>query len=123
MIGPRTSIAARPHRVRVQNPEPPLVDGDGGTLPLEYFDATPPFTYARIAPATAQDLERLAAGGGASISTAPHVVRCPFHPQVTTQTRFLYTDQRGTHVLGVVGVGTPELRNVETEALCIEVIQ
>lgn len=118
-IGLQTSIANRPHRITLQNPsgEPePDPDGEGGyTQP--YAALNPPAVNARIAPATAADLERVAAG--TVVATASHIVTMPYHPQVTTETRITFNGR----TFYVQGVTNPEERNVETIALCQEVVR
>jgi head-tail adaptor len=120
MIGPRTSIGDRPHWVRFMGPGTAVPDGDGGytttPVPLD-----PPGLFGRVAPATAADMERMTAG--TVISTATHLVAIPYHPQVTTQTRVLYTDLLNQeHDFNVVAVNNPEMRNVELLLTCVELV-
>jgi head-tail adaptor len=116
MIGlSHTSIAERPHRVTLQNPGPAIPDADGG-FTQTWTDLVPPAMSAAIAPATAADLERLAAG--TVLSTATHIVSMPYHPQVTTKTRLVF----GSRFFSVTGVANPEERNVETIAICVEIV-
>ena len=117
MIGlAKTSIADRPHRIRLQNPAgAPVSDGDGGYT-QGWTDLAPAEVFGKIAPATAQDLERLAAG--TVISTATHLATFPWHPQVTTATRLVF----GTRVFSVTGVSDPEERHVETICVCVELL-
>lgn len=114
-IAPKASVAERPHRVTLQNPGPSVPDGDGG-FNQTWFDLAPAAMSAKIAPATAADLERVAAG--TVIATASHIVTMPYHPQVTTQTRIIFNGR----TLFVKGVSNPEERNVETVAICQEVV-
>jgi SPP1 family predicted phage head-tail adaptor len=116
MIGPKNGIGERPHRVTLQNPGPPVADGHGG-FTQSYTDLTPAAMSARIAPATAADLERI--GGGTVLSAATYVVALPYHPDVTTKTRILYNGR--TFI--VTGVSTPEERQQETIALVTEVVK
>jgi len=114
-IGPTTGIAARPHRITLQNPGTPVPDGNGDSA-TPWFDLAPPAVWARIAPATQAVLERVAAG--TAIATASHIVTMPYHPQVTTQTRITFNGR----TFYVTGVANPEERNIETIAVCQEVV-
>lgn len=116
-IAPTTSVAARPHRIRLQAPAPGpgVPNGDGGYT-RTWFDLTPAVVSAKIAPATAADLERVTSG--TVLSTASSIVTMPYHPQVTTETRILFNGR----ALSVTGVSNPEERNVETIALCVEMV-
>lgn len=115
MIGPRTGVGERPHRILLQNPGPPVPDGEGGYL-QSYTDLTPSRMSARIQPATAQDLERVAPG--TVQSSATHIVTMPYHPGVTTKTRIVFDGRTFT----VSGVATPDERKQETIALCEEIV-
>lgn len=109
------SSGERRHYVTLANPGPSVPDGDGGytqtTIPL-----VPPDAYVQIMPATARDLERIAAG--TAIATATHVVRMPYHAGVTTQTVITYTGRR----FAVTGVANAEERNLETIVTAVEVV-
>lgn len=115
MIAPHTNVAARPHRVTLQNPGPAIPDGDGGYTQL-WADLVPPALNVSIAPATARDLERATAG--TVLSTASHIVRGPFHPQVTTKTRLLFNGR----IFNVVGDQNLEERSGEMVLVCVEVV-
>lgn len=115
MIAPRVSVGDRPHRMTWQNPGPAVTDGDGGYTQT-WTDCTPPTTSVKIAPATIATLERLAAG--TVLSTASHVVTGPYHPQIKTTSRGLYNGR----IFSVIGVANPDEANVETIALCVEVV-
>jgi len=116
MIGPKTSIADRSMCwVQLQNPGPAMPDGDGG-FTHAYVDLDPAHLFLKLSPATAKDLERLAAG--TVLSTATHIVKGPFHPQVTTETRLIY---RG-RVFHVTGGGSPDERRVEMELVAVELL-
>jgi SPP1 family predicted phage head-tail adaptor len=115
MIGMTTSVGARPHRVTFQNPGPAVPNDDGG-FSQSWIDLAPPALSVSIEPATAADLERLAAG--TVVSQATHIVRGPYHPQVTTKTRILFNGR----VFSVKGASDPEERHVEGVWLCTEVV-
>jgi SPP1 family predicted phage head-tail adaptor len=115
MIGPSTSVGARPHRISLQNPGPAVPDGDGGYT-QSWIDLVPPAASAEIKPATARDLERVAAG--TVLSTATHMVTIPYRAGVTTQTRVLYNGRS----FSVTGVSNPEEKNVELILVCVEVV-
>lgn len=103
------------HRVSVQNPGAVLPDGDGGYT-SGWADADPPTMECSITPATARDLERLAAG--TTLTTATHLIRARWHPQITTSSQLIF---RG-RTLAVVYVGNPEERDREIVIVCAEVL-
>lgn len=101
------------HRVRLQNPGPPIPDGDGGYT-QSWTDLTPAVVDVSIQAATARSLEYLAVGTVAA--SASHVVTGRWHPGVTTHTRVLF----GSRVLHVTGVGNVDERDVEMILMCQE---
>lgn len=103
------------HTVHVENPGPPVADADGG-FTQTWSDAVPAYWPCSIDPATTRDLERVAAG--TILATASHVVKGRYHPQITTQTRLMF----GTREFHVTGVSNPQERNIQTVALCEEVV-
>ena len=111
----RTSINDRPHRVTLQNPGPAVPNNDGGYT-QSWTDLVPPAWTVKIAPATAADLERVTAG--TVLATATHLVTGPYRADITTQTRVLFNGRQ----FSVTGVSNPEERNVETIAVCVEVV-
>jgi SPP1 family predicted phage head-tail adaptor len=113
MIGQKTAIGDRPHRVTLQNPGPPVSDGDGG-FTQSWTDLVPPALYVRIEVATAVALERIAAG--TVIATATHLMRGPYHPQVTTLTRI----QFGGRVFQVAAAVDREQRQQDMVIVCQE---
>lgn len=116
MIGlNKTSIAERPHQVTVQNPGPGVPDGDGG-FTQTWTDLTPRMWSCKIAPATAVDLEHVAAG--TVLSKATHLVTGPYRSDVTTQARVLFNGRS----FSVTGVSNPDERNVELVLVCVEVV-
>lgn len=114
-IGPKTAVADRLHRVTLQAPAAAVPDGDGGYT-QGWTALDPPAIFVSIRPATAKDLERLAAG--TVIATASHVITGPYHPQVTTATRIVF----GTRVFQVTGVSNPDEGGVEMILLCVELL-
>ena len=115
MIGPTTSVAKRPHRVTLQNPGPGVPDADGG-FTQSWTDLVPPAWTCEIKPATAVDLERVAAG--TVLSTNTYILRGPYHAQLATSSRVLFNGR----IFNVTGVSNPEERNVETIAVAVEVV-
>lgn len=112
---PATKIGARRHLVTLENPGTPVPDGDGGfTQP--WVALNPPTLWVSIEPATAKDLERVAAG--TVLSTASHIVKGLYHPGVTTQTRLLFNGR----IFNVTGVSNTEERNIELVLMCVEVV-
>lgn len=115
MIGLRTGVGQRPHRVLLQNPGNPIPNGDGGFTQI-WSDLAPASVSAKIEPATAQELERVAPG--TVVAGATHIVTLPYHPGVTVNTRIIFDGRTFT----VSGVATPDERKVATIALCSEVV-
>ena len=116
MIAPRTRIADRPHWITLENPDgPPVPDGEGGTT-QPMTPLMPPGLFARIAPATHADLERLAAG--TVLASAASIITTPYHPQITTKTRVWFRGRR----FDLSGLANPEERNQELELVAVEVV-
>ena len=111
----KTSIAERVHRVTVQNPGPAVPDGDGGYT-TSWIDLVPPAWSCEIKPATAVDLERVAAG--TVLSTNTYILKGPHHPQLKTASRILFNGR----IFNCTSVSNPEERNVETVAVGVEVV-
>lgn len=103
------------HRVTVQNPGPPIPDGDGGYTE-GWLDADPPELDVSITPATARDLENLTAGTVSA--TATHVIRGRYHSGITTATRLLFKGR----ALGVLYVGNPLELDRELVIVAAEVL-
>lgn len=114
ILGPTQPIGARQKRVTFQNPGPVVPDGYGG-FTQSWTDLTPA-ADARISPATAHSLERVAAG--TVISSATHIVTVPYRAGISTKTRIL-VDGR---VLNVTSVQDPDERHVELVLVCEEVV-
>lgn len=112
---PGLASGARLHQVTLENPAPSTPDGDGGYTET-WAPLMPPTMFARIAPATAADLERTTSG--TVLATATHVVRILYHPQVTLQTRVTFKGR----TLNVVGRANPDERDVELVLICAEVV-
>lgn len=117
----QVSSGERRHQVTLTNPGPDVADGDGqftqSRIPLQ-----PPTVAAKIAPPTARDLERMAAG--TVLSTGLRLITMPFHPEVTTKTQATWTDPAGrVHTANVTGVDNPEERCIDTVALAVEVVE
>ena len=110
-----TAIGQRRCRVQLQSPGPGISDGDGGVTQT-WTDLVPATRYAELKPATARDLERVAAG--TIIGTASHIVTFPYHAGVTLQTRIIFKGR----VFQVVGVANPEERGIETICVCVELL-
>jgi len=115
MIAPRVSVGARPHRVRFEQPGPPVPDGEGGWTE-SWLPLTPPEMFAEIRPLTAMDFEQDVPGTILAIAT--HVVTCPHHPQVTTKTRLLFNGRE----FSIEAVANREERSIELVLLCKEVV-
>jgi head-tail adaptor len=113
MIGPRTSIGDRSHRVTLSGPSAPVSDGEGGWT-IAPVVLTPPTWTCRIQPATVSDLERMTAG--TALTRASFVISGPYRADITTETRIRF-NSRTFYVNGVINV---DERNVETVAFCEE---
>jgi head-tail adaptor len=112
---------ARRHLVTLENPGTRTPDGDGGWTDV-FAALNPPALYAEIKPATARDLERLAAG--TVLSTESLLVMLPFHPDVTTKTRLTWIDPAGrAHAANVTGVNNPDQRCIDLILVAVEVVQ
>jgi SPP1 family predicted phage head-tail adaptor len=94
---------------------PPVPDGYGGYL-TDWQPIDPAGWWCSVAPATARDLEDLAAG--TVIAHATHIVKGPYHPGLTAQSRLVLEGR----ILNVVYVADKDLRHVETDLVCAEVI-
>jgi head-tail adaptor len=108
--------------VGLEAPGAPLPDPDGGYT--ETFAALdPPTAWAAIEPASATDLERLAAG--TVITTASHLITLPFHPGITIETRISYPDPRKgrTRTFQITGLTDPDERNRELVIVAEEILQ
>jgi SPP1 family predicted phage head-tail adaptor len=102
-------------RVGLENPGPAVSDGDGGTTQT-WTACSPSPVWASIVPATVRDLEKVVAA--TVLATVTHLVTMRYHPQVTTQTRVIY----GTRIFNVTGVVNSDEDDLETVALCAEVV-
>ena len=109
------NVGALRHRIVLENPGDPVADGDGG-FTQTWTALSPSPVSASIMPATARDLERIAAG--TVLSTATQIVTMRHHSGVTTKTRITF----GTRTFNVTGVMNPEERDIETVALAVEVV-
>lgn len=110
-----TSAGLRPHFITLSTAGTPVPDGEGGFTQTAQL-LTPSHVWARISPASARDLERVA--GNAVQSNATHVVMMPYHAGVTTQTVITF----GTRTFAVTGVSNPEEANRETVCVCVEMV-
>lgn len=114
-----TAVGNRRYLVTLQN-SVSTADGDGSYADV-WTTLTPATRRAEIKPATARDLERLTAG--TVLATESLLVTMPFHPQVTTQTRLLWTDLAGRgHVAHVTGVNNPDQLCRELILTAVEVL-
>jgi SPP1 family predicted phage head-tail adaptor len=110
-----TTIGERRAWVTLQNPGPSMNDGQGNST-TPWYPLDPPMMKARIAPASAANLERITVGG--VIAVATHVVTMRYHPQVTTDTQITYQGR----TFYVKAVHNPDEKNEETIAVCQELM-
>lgn len=102
------------HRVRFDNPEQPIADGDGGYT-VGYAPVVD-LWYASIRPATARDFEMQTAG--TITATATHIIEADFHPAVNTKTRVVRLDNG--RVFEVAGVSNDDDSDVTMSLYCLE---
>jgi head-tail adaptor len=117
----RLSPAQRPHRITLQNPGPPVPDGEGGFEP-SWLAVTPPQLWASIEPASRGSLEAVTAG--TVIATATHLIVAPFHPQVTPASRVQFYDtlRQRDRIFTVSSLCDTQERDLEMTLICAEVI-
>ena len=101
-----STAGLRDKLVTLENPGGSVADGEGGYI--EGWQALDPATmYVHIAPASASDLERAAAG--TVLSTASHLIELPYHPGVTILTRLRYTPPgRAERIFQVTSLRNPD---------------
>ena len=112
MRPPLRTSGERLHRVTLETPGTPAPDGSGG-----YTESWQPIAgplFARIAPAVAADLERLAASTVVAVAT--HVITIPYVPGVTTTARVVF----GARHFSIAGVSDIEERQIQLILLCVE---
>jgi head-tail adaptor len=120
LIGIQSVISARSQRISFAVAGPAVPDGDGGYTE-SWTPLNPPALFGEINPATAGDLEFLAAG--TVMSQATLLATVPFHPGVTMQTRLTWTDSAGrAHTANVVGLVNVDERCRELHITCVEEI-
>jgi len=107
-----TSAGKRRDLVRLQNPGPPVPDGEGGYT-LTWTDLIPPTLYVRVdgTPGEQERQTHATVVAGRSLT-----VTGPIHPGVTTHTRILF----GARVLQVAGIDLQDRQMVMT---CIEAVE
>ena len=95
---------------------PAVPSGDGSytatPVPLD-----PPTAWGAVEPATGRNMQRLFSQ--TVISTATHRITIPYHAGVTTGTIVTF---RG-RTLSVVGVASPDERQIETVLACVEAVR
>lgn len=106
-------IGSYRHRVTFQNPGAAVPDGDGGYTQT-WTDLAE--WYVSIQPASARDLERVAAG--TVIATATHIIRGRYLAGVSTQTRMVFNGR----TFEITGVSNLEERNILMELVAVEVV-
>lgn len=108
------AIGAYRHRLAVENPGALVPDGDGGYT-TSYAPADPPFVDASITAARASELERVTAG--TVLATATHLIRCRFHPGITSDTRLLFEGKR----FEVQSAHNVDQRDIALILICAEI--
>jgi Phage head-tail joining protein len=120
------AIGTRRHLVTVEDPGTPVKDNDGGYT-VAWTPLIPSTWAVSMTPATARDLERITVG--TVLSTATHIVKGRYHPQITVKTRLTKGPRKtdgtlatGSREFSVTGVLNTEEKNIETVALCVEIV-
>ena len=104
----------------LSNPGTPVADGDGG-FTQTYTALDPEEWRFAIERASVRAAERHFAG--AVIAHGTYIMRGRFHPDITTQTRIVWTDRSGAeHTGNVLDVDDTEGAGVETVVLVSEVV-
>lgn len=109
-----TASGARHHRVTVQQPGAPVPDG-GGSFTVTWIDAVPPTWQVAITSPSGSALEHAALG--TTLTTATHVIRGPYRPDITTATQLRF----GARTFQIDGVRDADERHGELEVTCREV--
>lgn len=92
IIAPTTSLASKPHRLDIWQPNgAPVPDGDGD-FDQDYGDAPVGYVYGLIEAMSARRLERF--GRSETVPQATHVVTMPYVDGVTTLTRLMFGTRR-----------------------------
>ena len=110
-----TAIGAYRHTVHLSEPGPTVPDGDGG-FTQGWADVQPPLWYVSIQPASAHDLERVAAG--TVLTTASHIVRGRYLAGVTTSSRMLFKGR----TFAVTGIRNIDERSIDMELVAVEML-
>jgi head-tail adaptor len=118
LIGTGTSIARRHKRVTLSVTGQPQPDGEGGyeipDVPLD-----PPAMFASVRPASAKDLEQIAAG--TVLAQATHIVEMPYHPGMTINATLTVEDHpKPARRFTVIYIGNPDERDARLELICAE---
>ena len=90
-------------------------DPEGGYTPT-YDPLDPPTWYCSIQAATARDLEQIS--GGMTTTQATHVLRGPYHPQLTPACRITFRDR----VFEVTSVQDRDQQQVDLDVVAVELI-
>ena len=102
------------HVLWLENPGPPIPDGDGG-FTQSWTPLTPPTMSARIEPVAGRNLEHVA---GSVIQTRTVTVTMRYHAGVTVETRLR---RLNGHYLRILSLVNPEERNINLVLQCVEV--
>jgi SPP1 family predicted phage head-tail adaptor len=110
-----TPIGQYRHLVSLVQPGTAPPDPDGGWGET-WVPLTPPTWHCAIQAASARDLQRLS--GGTISTTATHLVRGRYHPQLSAKARI----QFGARVFDVQSVHDLDQRQIEVECICAEIV-
>ena len=110
------------HLVHLENPGPPMPDGEGG-FTESWTPLDPPTMWTSIEPASANDLQRVI-GTESVIAIATHVLRMDFHPGVTIETRLNWerAPARPDRFFQVQSVINVEERDRALVLVCSEIV-
>jgi head-tail adaptor len=107
---------SREHKVALAQPGVSVPDGDGG-FTRDEAPLDPPAWWCSIHEATAADMQRIVAG--TAQATATHLLRGPYHPGITVETRITRADGRRYEVQSVQN---DDERNLALTLVCAEVL-
>ena len=108
-----TAVGVFRHVVRLVTQGPPVQDEGGGWVE-SWVPLNPPIWHCAITAASLRDLQRVS--GGTVSTTATHLVRGRYHPQLSAKARLLFGDR----TFEVQTVHDVEQRRIELEVVCAE---
>ena len=108
-----TAVGQFRHLVSLVTQGPPTQTEGGGWVE-SWLPLNPPTWYCAIQAASLRDLQRIS--GGTISTTATHVVRGRYHPQLSAKARLLFRDR----TFEVQSVHDVDQRQIEVEVIVAE---